>query len=901
MVNIFLENRQINFIDWTMRNKSDGTLMLTVTYPSGKEYTRPFQDWRVVPTVRRNENLLFHKSKQCFQQVKDVVVVGEKYCLITYPANEKSYLLRYDQIELVKQTDMADQDVFRYFEEIAKERVNNALQKNDRMIAENVAAQFCKIVSCEGTALSAYISKKIEKRECKDMLIYPFGINETQLEAVKKAFSAQVSIIEGPPGTGKTQTILNIIANIIVNKKTCAIISNNNSAVENVYEKMAEEELDFLIAKLGKGENQKEFFENIDYRKPEGEVKQEEMKAIKELINSLESNLSTKNSLARIKSEIEEIQFEKEHLISWHQEHPEIDMRYIEKYNLNTLKTADLMAFLKVLGDRTLKFQDKLELLLRHKIFKSKFLNNALQRESFIFSLQLTYYERLLKEKKREEDKIEIELKKCDFDNNLKKLTISSMKYFKGYIAQHMPDSIPDFSKENYRKNFHKFVQYFPVIGSSTHSVLNSIGEGYLLDYVIIDEASQQDIVPGILGLACAKNVVIVGDKKQLSHIPTATKVLCPDQRYDCIRYSLLDSVSEVFGNRVPQTMLKEHYRCHPRIIQYCNQQFYDNELIPMKADQGENALSLVTTALGNHMRNYKNQREIESVMKAQVGCGFLESGKNSCESQIGFIAPYNNQVKLAKELMPEEIVKDTIHKFQGRGCDEIIFSTVLDKKVVSKRQLDFVDNAALVNVAVSRAKNKFTLVTGNNVFLKSNKYIAALIRYIEYYAVGEEIHDSPVVSAFDLLYTEYDHSLDKLAARLKSSDSKFKSEQIATVLLRDVLTWEKFKMLTFHKQIYLKQLVSVKNDKFTEEELAYIKNRASCDFVIYYRIGKKPLAVIEIDGGYHDKPEQIERDRKKDSILGKAGIPILRIRTTDSEIEERMKLFIKECLGSES
>lgn len=131
-------------------------------------------------------------------------------------------------------------------------------------------------------------------------------------------------------------------------------------------------------------------------------------------------------------------------------------------------------------------------------------------------------------------------------------------------------------------------------------------------------------------------------------------------------------------------------------------------------------------------MRNYKNQREIESVMKAQVGCGFLESDKNSCESQIGFIAPYNNQVNLAKELMPEEIVKDTIHKFQGRGCDEIIFSTVLDKKVVSKRQLDFVDNAALVNVAVSRAKNKFTLVTGNNVFLKSNKYIAALIRYIE-------------------------------------------------------------------------------------------------------------------------------------------------------------------------
>ncbi|WP_376767457.1 AAA domain-containing protein [Paludibacterium denitrificans] len=30
------------------------------------------------------------------------------------------------------------------------------------------------------------------------------------------------------------------------------------------------------------------------------------------------------------------------------------------------------------------------------------------------------------------------------------------------------------------------------------------------------------------------------------------------------------------------QTLLKEHYRCHPRIIQFCNQQFYDNALVPM-------------------------------------------------------------------------------------------------------------------------------------------------------------------------------------------------------------------------------------------------------------------------------------------------------------------------------
>ena len=44
--------------------------------------------------------------------------------------------------------------------------------------------------------------------------VFPFGCNESQYQAVVNALSNRISIIEGPPGTGKTQTILNIIANL---------------------------------------------------------------------------------------------------------------------------------------------------------------------------------------------------------------------------------------------------------------------------------------------------------------------------------------------------------------------------------------------------------------------------------------------------------------------------------------------------------------------------------------------------------------------------------------------------------------------------------------------------------------------------------------------------------------
>ena len=81
--------------------------------------------------------------------------------------------------------------------------------------------------------------------------IYPFSFNLSQKSAVKNAFSNNISVIEGPPGTGKTQTILNIIANAITNGKTVAILSNNNSATDNVFEKLEQNNLGSICAKLG--------------------------------------------------------------------------------------------------------------------------------------------------------------------------------------------------------------------------------------------------------------------------------------------------------------------------------------------------------------------------------------------------------------------------------------------------------------------------------------------------------------------------------------------------------------------------------------------------------------------------------------------------------------------------
>ncbi len=308
--------------------------------------------------------------------------------------------------------------------------------------------------------------------------------------------------------------------------------------------------------------------------------------------------------------------------------------------------------------------------------------------------------------------------------------------------------------------------------------------------------------------------------------------------------------------------------------------------------------MKLLVTAKGNHTRNNSNRRELDSLLETLKWDG--ESDWDS-ENGRGFIAPYNAQVALSRAHLPADFVKDTVHKFQGRECDEIVFSTVLDKKRSSQRGLTFVDDPHLVNVAVSRARNKFTLVTGDDVFAANNGHIAALVRYIEYYADEKQIHRAPVVSAFDLLYTEYDQSLERLNARLRPSDSRYKSEQIVAQRLRDALSREAYRAMTFHSQIALIQLVSSANEALTSWERDFMRNRASCDFVLYFKVGKTPLGVIEVDGGYHGTARQAERDALKDSILRKSEIPLLRLQTVESHIEEKIAEFLAQWASGAS
>ncbi|ANI60935.1 AAA domain-containing protein [Pseudomonas sp. GR 6-02] len=885
------EDKTAKISDWAIRwSDKYEALELTCHFPSKKKYTRALSNCQVSPT-RELTNVLLHKpGSTIVTPIAKATIYGERYAVVHYPGAEKPYVYMMDGIGFTAPTSMKETPVFRYFTLVANARQDHAESKTDREIADNVVRQLGKLPAIAGTALQAYCTGRNGTLAPGQGLIYPFGLNESQLQAVERAFSAQISVIEGPPGTGKTQTILNILANILLRGQTVAVLSNNNAAVENVYEKLEKYGLGYLVAKLGNQDKREAFFADLPAWPSNAPEPAPSLDEIQALLTRLKQHLQDHNRAAQLQIELDELVIERRYLQQWQAESDVQATVSLDKYGLTPRKTADLMAYLAYLGEQRIHLKDRIELLFKFRIFRTKPFTEGEARMAVFHALQMHYYDKSLRDKEAELRACRESLARANFTALLKELTTASMHHLKQHLQLQVPPS-DSFDVKTYRRHFDVFLQRFPILGSGTHSIVNSIAPGAVLDYVIIDEASLQDIVPGILPLGCAKNLIVVGDNRQLPHIPVALGLQAPAEVYDCEHYSLLDSCIAVFQDTLPRTLLKEHYRCHPRIIQFCNQQFYDNALVPMTEDKGEAPLRLVVTAKGNHARKNTNLRELDSLLKV-LGDEGPPVGMDG--EGRGYIAPFRAQVNLSDTHLPTDFVKDTVHKFQGRECDEIVFSTVLDKKRYNqaRTRLDFVDDPRMINVAVSRAKHRFTLVTGDEVFTDNNGHIAALIRYISYYAQDDQIVRAPVVSAFDLLYREYDQSLARLDARLRPEDSRYKSEQIVAQLLREALSAPACQALKYHTQIQLDKLASPGSLDWTEPQRAFMR-RASCDFVIYFKVGKKPIGVIEVDGGYHDRPVQAARDAMKNEILARSGIPILRLRTVESDIERRVGDFI--------
>ena len=868
-----------------------------VKFKKGKKYSYIFSNVeRLINPVVLNPNMyrISIEGREFFNvmSIYEFRSKNNSYWHICFDNGcEKDY--RRSDLHIVESclTQSQSSNVFEYIKQIAG--LSNI--RNEETGEKLLSKRFDKI-SFVGSdvALAKYLnpsSLQGKRTGCKYVPIFPFGCNNSQYTAVKNAMENQISVIQGPPGTGKTQTILNIIANILMQGKTVQIVSNNNSAIENVYEKLSSPRYNvgFVVAALGSSKNKKLFVEHQDATYPDfSSWKTQEdssvlQNGIAELSSQLKNVFDKQEKLACLRQELSQLVTEQNHFNQYIEE-SEVHIDSIKfKKKLSSKQWMLLWQECQLISEEktTIGFWFKIKALFKYGVTNWGIYKQDISKA--ITTFQAMFYRAKQSELSVEIADIEKYLNSVN-KNLLEELCNQSMVVLKDKLARKYEgnSSRKIFSEDDLWKNSYDVLAEYPVILSTTFSSRNSLNLNVVYDYLIMDEASQVDIATGALALSCAKNVVIVGDTKQLPNvvtndIKTQAKSIFDDfnvsEGYQYTN-SFLQSILDVMPN-VTQTLLREHYRCHPKIINFCNQKFYHGELIIMTTDKGEDdVLSVVKTVVGNHVRNHYSQRQID-VIKNEIIPKYVSNPE-----ETGIIAPYKNQVEaLSKEIT--DIDAATVHKFQGKEKENIIISTVDDE--IS----DFADDPYLINVAVSRAKKKLMLVvTGNEQTKERN--ITELIDYIQYN--NFEVADSKIYSIFDYLYKQYTKERQVYLQKHKKV-SKYDSENLMYSLIEDIICANKYSSLDVVCNFPLNMLI--KNPELlNEQECRYALNPAThLDYLIYNRIGKKPVLAIEVDGYSYHKEDTIQasRDLLKNHIMELYEIPLLRFKTNGSGEKDKI------------
>jgi len=761
-------------------------------------------------------------------------------------------------------------------------------------------------VKRDNVPLAQYLGDKraLTRHKLPKVVYFPFGCNASQKAAVEAALTHQVSVVQGPPGTGKTQTILNIIANLLLANKTVMVVSNNNSAVANVVEKLEREGLGFLVATLGNSEKRDEFVRQQQLCYPDMSAwKVEQSSAVKQEVQSslaaVSQGFDDQTQRALLQAELDALLTEKQ----YNDQGQNTSEKYDGLKRKPSAKLLQLLLACKMKTEREETFSLWQRMKWAFTLGTPLFAWLKEQPSLLIAPLESAYYEAREGEICANLARIDARLQGMDVQACVKRLQTSSLQPLKHQIEKRYAHRTrPMFSQKDIRHNTEALLQEYPVVLSTTYSAKRCLSPDLVFDYVIMDEASQVDIKTGALALSCAMNAVIVGDTQQLPQVVDRTQrqaieaILSTyqvEEPYNAATHSFLQSCLEVFKD-APVTLLREHYRCHPKIIEFCNQRFYGGQLIAMTHDTGEeDVLRVVRTVKGNHDRtsyirpesaakgSHINLREVE-VIRQEVMPLYAE------DESVGIITPYRDQAWQINRALQEDLAS-TVHKYQGRECDTIIMS------MVDSVPTPFSDDAQLLNVAVSRAKSRLCIVvSGNEIPHDSN--LGQLIAYVDYH--NFEIRESKLHSVFDLLYEQY--TAERIAFLEQHPPvSEHLSETLVYYTLQDALSalsWRQMGVLCHYP---LSRLIGECHE-LNEQERAFAHHPLShLDFLVYNVLTHQPLLAIEVDGWHYHQQHatQSARDELKNEILAKVDLPLHRLSTTDIVTLETMMALLQQTL----
>lgn len=368
-------------------------------------------------------------------------------------------------------------------------------------------------------------------------LIFPFSTNLSQREALTKGLSHRISVIDGPPGTGKTETILSLVANIIRTPgKTVGVVSSNNAAVRNVRDKLAKEGLVHVAADLGNSKVKSDFFthqhpEDLKVQRQAGRTPEARPAAglISALDDRIQSLQVTARDLATRRQELAAFKLERRHF-----------GQHVGSHNLPPLPALAILQrpavrILEFLAETASVPADESPLRRVFRRVRGRFRYGPTKHidpydTDVVLRLQAAFYDQRIAE--LEQQILQLERQRDQnhdpgLEGDLRQLSRQALDA--SLHERYATGGSQTYSAGSYRPSFNAFAHDYPVILSTCHSLPGSIPDGVLLDYLIIDEASQVDLLVASAALSRARNLIVVGDLQQLPpHSQSGCSPTCP-------------------------------------------------------------------------------------------------------------------------------------------------------------------------------------------------------------------------------------------------------------------------------------------------------------------------------------------------------------------------------------
>ncbi|HWR62806.1 MAG TPA: DEAD/DEAH box helicase [Candidatus Thermoplasmatota archaeon] len=474
-------------------------------------------------------------------------------------------------------------------------------------------------------------------------LLEIFSLNPAQKNAIQKSLHDPITVITGPPGTGKSQVVLNIIANAVYQNKTVLFASKNNKAVDVVIEKLNAILPYKLIVRMGHQahrRNAKAGLEQLLKQHIQKIALQE--KTLSDLQMVTTQTKYIKDQIFSLTSLNESLEKTQTNLDFLQEQHPDDFIMHEQNSRLD--KIDPLM-----LQDDIRKFF-KVPIILKqfHPKWHQRKQENCFNKHYNLLPLPLKVYlqntisnkqttketalQWILHWKKEELALDEIRhIKKTIFAippfNELKSKQAMLQKEYialsQTLLQYHWVNKFLD-AQENDRQNiqkyfsaseqleswngdelvfrqlhsqrtraFQKILKFLPVWVVTNLSAKQSFPlKNNIFDLLIIDEASQCDIASALPLFYRAQHMVIIGDPYQLKHISLLTETQdrslaathhIGEELFTNISYtkhSLYDFAEQIIHTHCEQPLLlNEHYRCHPDIVSFSNEYYYGQKL----------------------------------------------------------------------------------------------------------------------------------------------------------------------------------------------------------------------------------------------------------------------------------------------------------------------------------